>query len=177
MLFSSYCLLAIAADINYGAADTVAVRLMPDTPSGEAPLSLAYSAMSALRSYVIGSGSALDNDALVLPTRRPLQAESYVNRVRFATHAGSFILTLALPLVEAFNEVSPPPENPAEPDAIEPVQEPMFQLSVQPFGRRVTNRMAVVAKNAQLLADVVNAGDQGIRAFGQVGRDVPTPLS
>jgi hypothetical protein len=163
----------IAADINYGAADTVAVRLMPDTPSGEAPLSLAYSAMSALRSYVIGSGSALDNDALVLPTRRPLQAESYVNRVRFATHAGSFILTLALPLVEAFNEVSPPPENPAEPDAIEPVQEPMFQLSVQPFGRRVTNRMAVVAKNAQLLADVVNAGDQGIRAFGQVGRDVP----
>lgn len=163
----------IAADINYGAADTVAVRLMPDTPSGEAPLSVAYSAMSALRSYVIGSGSALDNDALVLPTRRPLQAESYVNRVRFATRAGSFILTLALPLVEAFNEVSPASENFAEYDALEPVQEPMFELSALPFGRRVTNRMAAVAKNAQLLADVVNDGDQGIRAFGQVGRDMP----
>jgi hypothetical protein len=163
----------IAADINYGASDTVAVRLMPDAPSGEAPLSLAYSAMSALRSYVIGSGSALDNNALVLPTRRPLQAESYVNRVRFATHAGSFILTLALPLAEAFNEVSPPSGDHAEPDAVETAQEAMFQVSAQPFGRRVTNRMAAVAKNAQVLADAVSAGDQGIRAFGQVGRDVP----
>src|SRR6185437_7455080 len=71
----------ISSDISYGAADTVSARLMPDAPPGEAPLSLAYSALSALRSYVIGSGSALDNHALVLPTRRPLRAESFVSKV------------------------------------------------------------------------------------------------
>jgi hypothetical protein len=49
----------------------------------------------------------------------------------------------------------------------------MFQMSEMPFGRRVTNRMAAVARNAQLLADAVNEGDHGIRAFGQAGRDVP----
>ena len=66
----------ISSDIRYGATDTVSARLLTDAPPGEAPLSLAYSAMSALRSYVIGSGSALDNHSLVLPTRRPLRAES-----------------------------------------------------------------------------------------------------
>jgi hypothetical protein len=170
----------VASDIDYGAADSVAVRLLPQAPPGQAPLSLAYSAMSALRSYVIGSGSALDNKALVLPTRRPLRAESYVSKVRFATHPGSFILTLALPLVETFDQVSEPErdsgeqvEDEASPGGLESVQELMFEVSRQPFGRQITNRMAAVARHAQLLADSVNAGDQGIRAFGQLGLDVP----
>jgi hypothetical protein len=49
----------------------------------------------------------------------------------------------------------------------------MFQVPRQPFGRQITNRMAAVARHAQLLADSVNAGDQGIRAFGRLGLDVP----
>jgi hypothetical protein len=170
----------VASDIDYGAADSVAVRLLPEAPPGQAPLSLAYSALSALRSYVIGSGSALDNKALVLPTRRPLRAESYVNKVRFATHPGSFILTLALPLVETFDQVSGTERDSAEQveggaatGSLESVQEAMFQVPPQPFGRQITNRMAAVARHAQLLADSVNAGDQGIRAFGQLGLDVP----
>jgi hypothetical protein len=168
----------IAADISYGAADSVAVRLFPEAPPGEAPLSLAYSAMSALRSYVIGSGSALDTQAQVLPARRPLRAESYVSKVRFATHPGSFILTLALPLVETFDEVPAAGNEGAELDAGTADgglhhQGTMFDLPPQPFGRRITDRMAAVARNAQLLADAVNAGDQPIRSFGMPGHEVP----
>ena len=167
----------IFSDVRYGAADTVSARLLPDSPPGEAPLSLAYSAMSALRSYVIGSGSALDNHSLVLPPRRPLRAESYVSKVRFATGPGSFILTLALPLAETFDDLplvnghNDWPET--EPDVLEPVQEPMFEMPPQPFGRRITNRMAAVAKNAQFLADVVSSGDQPLRVFGTPGSEVP----
>ena len=39
--------------------------------------------------------------------------------------------------------------------------------------RRVTNRMAAVARNAQLLADAVSSGDEPLRVFGRLGRDVP----
>lgn len=167
----------ISSDISYGAADTVSVRLVPDAPPGEAPLSLAYSALAALRFYVIGSGSALDNHALVLPTRRPLRAESYVSKVRFATQPGSFILTLALPLVEAFDEIPPVSgdndELEAEQGTRESVQEPMFEVPPQPFGRRIMNRMAAVARNAQLLADAVGAGNEPLRAFGTPGRETP----
>ena len=167
----------VASDISFGAADTVAARLVPDAPPGEAPLSLAYSAVSALRSFVIGSGSALDNRSLVLPTRRPLRAESYVNRVRFSTHPGSFILALSLPLMETFEESSSLRAEGSEsedsdhievlPEVKEPVQEPLLQLPPQPFGRRVTIRMVAAAQRAQTLADAVNAGEQPLRVFGE----------
>ena len=156
----------VTSDIAYGA--------------GQAPLSLAYSAISALHSYLIGSGSAVDNKALVLPTRRPLRAESYVSKVRFATHQGSFMLTLALPLVEPFDQVARPEgdfveelEDEVGPGSLESVQEPMFPVPRQPFGRQITDRMSAVARRAQLLAHSVNTGHQGIRAFGQLGLDVP----
>ena len=164
----------VASDITFGAADTVAARLVPEAPPGEAPLSLAYSALSALRFYVIGSGSALDNRSLVLPTRRPQRAESYASKVRFATRPGSFILTLALPLVETFEEAPPTAIEDSESEISEPqepIQESLLQVPPQPFGRRITNRMAAVARHSQILADAVNAGDQHIRVFGQPDRE------
>ena len=158
----------VASDISFGAADTIASRLVPDAPPGEAPLSLAYSAMSALRSYVIGSGSALDNRSLVLPSRRPQRAEWYASRVRFSTHPGSFIMALSLPLVETFDQAPPAPGDTEEaPDAIQGL---LLKLPPQPFGRRITNRMALVARNSQILADEVNAGNRPLRVFG-----APTP--
>ena len=174
----------ISSDITYGAADSVAARLIPEAPPGEAPLSLAYSALSSLRSFVIGSGSALDNDALVLPARRPVRAESYVSRVRFATRPGSFILTLALPLIDSQDELSltdGQDERFAAADEVSAVEqdhaviesEPLLEVVEPPFGRRVTNRMAAVARNAQLLADAVSSGDEPLRAFGRLGRNVP----
>lgn len=160
----------VTSDISFGAADTVAARLLPDAPPGEAPLSLAYSALSALRSYVIGSGSALDNHSLVLPTKRPQRAELYAGKVRFATHPGSFILALSLPLVETFEEVPPmaiEDSGSGTEEAPEAIQEPLLQMPPQPFGRRITNRMAAVARHSQVLADAVNAGDQPLRVFGE----------
>ena len=78
----------VANDIVFGPADTVSIRMTPDAPPGQAPLSVAYEAVSALRSYVIGSGAALYDHSLVLPARRARQAEIYASGARFATLFG-----------------------------------------------------------------------------------------
>ena len=165
----------VSADIAYGPADTVAVRLTPDAPSGQAPLSLAYEAVSALRSYVIGSGAALDDRSLVLPARRSRQAETYANAARFATLPGSFILSLALPLVDNFAPSAAAKEFEAteEQKAMTGVQEKLLDIPPQPFGRRVTNRMATVARFAQDLAEEVSTGNQQLAVFGQPQADSP----
>lgn len=165
----------VGGDIVYGPADTLAIRLSPDTPSGQAPLSLAYEAVAALRSYVIGSGAALHDRSLVLPARRARQAETYADAARFATRPGSFVLSLTLPLVEA----------PERPDATEPhaatedaktdtgTQPELVHVPPQPFGRRVTNRMASIARYAQNLSEEVNSGNQKLPVFGQVHAESP----
>jgi hypothetical protein len=164
----------VSADIAYGPADTVAIRLTPDAPSGQAPLSLAYEAVSALRSYVIGSGAALDDRSLVLPARRSRQAETYASAARFATLPGSFILSLALPLVDTFaaSASAQELEATAEKEAAG-VQEKLLDIPPQPFGRRVTNRMATVARYAQGLAEEVSTGNQQLAVFGQPQTDSP----
>src|SRR5580693_989992 len=75
----------IVSDISFGGADTVAVRLTPDAPPGEAPLSLAHTAVSALHSFVVGSAAAIEIHDLVLPSHRPSWAESYATKVRLST--------------------------------------------------------------------------------------------
>lgn len=148
----------VRADIGFGGADTVAVRLTPDAPPGEAPLSLAHSAVSALRNFVIGSAAAIEIHDLVLPSHRPSWAESYASRVRLSTHPGSFILSLALPLVAEIGEEGA--------DGPLTGTQAMFQMPAQPFGRRVSTRMLRSARLAQKLADEVSAGERPLRAFG-----------
>lgn len=149
----------IISDITFGGADTVAVRLTPDAPPGEAPLSLAHTAVSALHSFVVGSAAAIEIHELVLPSHRPPWAESYATKVRLSTHPGSFILSLALPLiVDIDNERSP--DQAAD-------KQLAFKLPPQPFGRRVSNRMLRAAQAARQLADEVSAGDRPLRAFGE----------
>jgi hypothetical protein len=149
----------VRSDISFGGADTVAVRLTPDAPPGEAPLSLAHSAVSALHSFVVGSAAAIEIHELVLPSHRPPWAESYAGRVRLSTHPGSFILSLALPLVaDIDNETSADPAN---------GEQLTFKLPPQPFGRRVSNRMLRSAQAARQLAEEVSAGDRPLRAFGE----------
>jgi hypothetical protein len=149
----------VRSDISFGGADTVAVRLTPDAPSGEAPLSLAHSAVSALHNFVVGSAAAIEIHELVLPSHRPLWAESYASRVRLSMHPGSFILSLALPLVADTGD-----DRSADQAAGEQV---MFSLPPQPFGRRVSSRMLRSAQAARKLADEVSAGDRPLRAFGE----------
>jgi hypothetical protein len=165
----------VGGDIVYGPADTVAIWLTPDAPSGQAPLSLAYEAVAALRSYVIGSGAALHDRSLVLPARRSRQAETYASAARFATRPGSFVLTLTLPLLE-----TPEGPEPTEPHtAIEDAktdtgtQPELLHVPPQPFGRRVTNRMASVARYAQNLSEEINSGNQKLPVFGQLHAESP----
>lgn len=145
----------IAEDISYGGADNVAVRLTPDAPPGQAPLSLASSAVSALHSYVVASASALEIPDLVLPSHRPPWAESYASKVRLGTYSGSFVLSLALPLVAEVDT-----------ETDETGHEALFAMPPRPLGRRVTNRMLTAAQNAQRLADEVVLGRFTVNAFG-----------
>lgn len=155
----------ISGDIIYGGADNVAVRLTPDAPAGEAPLLLAHSAISALKNYVVASAAALQLNSLVLPARRPQRAESYVSQARISTQPGSFVLSLALPLEDAYSDERLP--------ASAPGQGELVSVPPQPFGRRVTNRMLAVARRARQLAEDVSAGNAPISSFGKATPDAP----
>ncbi|WP_285590485.1 hypothetical protein [Herbidospora sp. NBRC 101105] len=150
-----------ATDMRYGGADNVSVRLAPDVPSGEAPLFLAYTALTALRSYVIASAASLEYKELVLPPRRLSRAESYASQTRVSTQAGSFILSLALPLKDTYDSINTDPHNGQEVIAGVPGD--------GLFGRRVTNRMLLAAETAQKLARSVSEGDTPLSVFGEVG--------
>jgi hypothetical protein len=149
----------VAVDMSFGGADTVAVRLTPDAPSGEAPLSLVHSVVGALHSFVVASAAALEIHELVLPPHRPAWAESYANRVQLSTHPGSFVLNLALPLMADSADEGPPSETHSD--------QVTGDLPPQPFGRRVSNRMLSSARMAQQLAEEVSSGARPLRAFGE----------
>jgi hypothetical protein len=53
------------------------------------------------------------------------------------------------------------------------LQEKLFEVPPQPFGRRVTNRMAAVARYAQSLADDVSTGNKRLPSFGRPELDAP----
>jgi len=148
----------VAADIGFGGADTVAARLTPDAPDGEAPLSLVHSIVGALHSFVVASAAALEIRELVLPPHRPSWAESYATRVRLSTHPGSFVLNLALPLFADIGD--------GEASSADSGDQMMFALEQQPIGRRVSGRMLAAAQAAQRLADDVSAESRPLRAFG-----------
>ncbi|MFG1947754.1 hypothetical protein [Nonomuraea sp. NPDC048826] len=148
----------IATDMRYGGADNVSVRLTPNAPSGEAPLFVAHAAISALRDYVIASASALDNNELVLPPRRPQRAEAYASETRISTQPGSFILSLTLPLLNEDDGIR-----------VESAggQEALVGVPFHMYGRRVANRMLAAAEKAQRLAHEVAEGARHISTFGR----------
>ncbi|MCL2586328.1 MAG: hypothetical protein FWE35_28175 [Streptosporangiales bacterium] len=149
----------IRSDISFGGADAVAVWLTPDAPSGEAPLAMVRSAVTALHEFVVGSATAIEIRELVLPPHRPVWAESYAGNVRLSTQPGSFILNLAMPLVVDLGN-----ETARDQGAEEQLS---LDLPPQPFGRRVSSRMLKAAQAAQQLAEDVSAGHQPLRVFGQ----------
>lgn len=154
----------IMADISFGGADNVAVRLTPDAPSGEAPLFLAEAAVSALRTFVVASAAALDVNSLVLPPRRSQRAETYAGQARLSMRPGSFVLAIALPLLDTYTDLR---------TSVPEGQSPLVDVPPQPFGRRVSDRMLAVARRAQSLADEVGVGDQPLAAFGRAGPHAP----
>jgi hypothetical protein len=157
----------IVADMTFGGADTLAIRLTPESPPGEAPLDLAFAAVEGLRNLVVASAAGLVTDALVLPQRRPARAEAYAKLARLSTQSGSFVLSLALPLHDAYGE----PSGSANDEGM--LVRDSDLPAADPFGRRVTNRLARVASAAGELADRVNAGNRPISAFGEPRRYAP----
>lgn len=149
----------IRSDVSFGGADTVAVRLTPDAPSGEAPLAVVRSAVTALHEFVVGSAAAIEIRELVLPSHRPTWAESYAGSVRLSTQPGSFVLSLAMPLVVDLGNDAARDQDTGEQLSLD--------LPPQPFGRRVSGRMLKAAQAAQQLAEDVSAGHQPLRVFGE----------
>ena len=142
-----------------GGADTLSIRLLPDAPAGSAPLALAQESITALRALVVGAAAGLTNDALVLPSRRPLHVENYAANAHVATRPGSFILDVALPLTVDADDV-----------AGEPEQSTLVDLPAQPYGRQVTERIRRTAANALAMAQRVIDGEATIEQFGEAHR-------
>jgi len=153
----------VLSDVEYGSADTFALRIESETPPGQASLVVAHTALTALRNLVVGSATALDVEKLVLPARRPLRAEAYTAQTRLSTASGSFVIKLSLPLTE---ETSPLSQTERE-------QEPLLEVPSQPYGRRVGLRMLAVAERGAFLARQVGAGDLPIRSFGTPEPNAP----
>lgn len=144
------------ASIVNGGADTLSLRLLPDLPSGTASLKTAEKAISALRSLIVGSAAGLDNQDLVLPSRRPTQVESYAGQAHVSSRPGSFILDVVLPLNADADEIKVPPG-----------QGTLVEMLPPPYGRRVTERIRQVSVNALAKAQQVVEGRAGIHDFGQ----------
>jgi hypothetical protein len=143
-----------------GGADTVSLRLTPDAPSGSAPLESVQAAVNSLHDLVVGACAGLVLRDLVLPARRPQRAERYAARTLVSTEAGSFIVNLALPRIESATL----PESTAT--TAEPT---LIDLSPQPYGRRVLDRLRQVTQRSVVLAGSVGDGDSFIRDFGIPG--------
>lgn len=154
----------VLSDIQYGSADTIAIRLTSDAPPGQTSLAIAHSAIVALRNFVVGSAAALDVEKLVLPSRRPLRAEAYADQTRLSTAGGSFVINLSLPLSDDSTLAS------MESDT---VQEPLIDVPSQPYGRRVGLRMLAAAERGVSVARRVGAGDLPIRSFGALEPNAP----
>ena len=146
----------VLADLEYGGADLVSVRLAPDVPSGQAPLPLADAAISALRLLVIGAAAGLDAGAATLPPRRP-RAERYAESVRLSTSPGSFVVSLALPVFER-------PDRATEVDGQTRLDE-VLDVQAPAFGRDVTRRMRAVTEQASALASRIEAEGDDVTAF------------
>lgn len=154
----------VLGDIEYGSADTFAIRLSADAPPGQAPLAVVHSAIIALRSFVVGSAAALDVEKLVLPSRRPWRAEAYADQARVSTASGSFVINLSLPL---YDDAARPSEE------MEVEQGHLLDVPSQPYGRRVGLRMLAAAERASSLARQVGTGDVAIRSFGALEPNAP----
>jgi hypothetical protein len=153
----------IVTDMAFlGGADTLSVRLTPEgAPSGSAPLVLLQAAIVALRDFVVGSASALEVEGLVLPPRRPARAENYAAQTLASTAPGSFVVNLALPLLETAEYAESPRSNQ------EGAQPALLDIFPQPYGRRVAHRMREIAERSVALAEEVGAGNRPLRAFAE----------
>lgn len=124
-------------DLSRGGADSISIKLQPDTPSGEAPLGLARNSADGLHDLLLGAACSLTyQHRPILPSRRPIRAERFAEKARYSTQPGSFIINLALPLADSDAPI-------VEQDVTQPEL-----FDVAPYGRRVSDRIDQVISGA-----------------------------
>ena len=155
-------------------ADTIAVRLQSETPSGTAPLAAAQQAITALRDLVVGAASALRNDSLTLPARPPIDVDDYADRTRLSTRPGSFIVDLTLPLTtqDVSGQVDGAEQDDGDEQALIPVDDidSTPQRDLNPYGRAVSRRIRQTVSRALVAAEQVATGDLTLNAFTEPRR-------
>jgi hypothetical protein len=168
----------VATEIRFGPTDFMAVRLTPSTPSGEAPLTVARDVLDGLRNFVVGSAAALSvPQRPVPPSYRPF-ADSFASDVRVSTSAGSFIVTLAVPLTPTQATIQRSPDgqgdvaNRSKDLGVEPAEQgvPAAEATGEtlfspPVGRLVTARMRRVTERSIQVARQVIAGNAQLSFF------------
>lgn len=164
----------VRANLTGTGADTIAIRLLPETPTGTAPLAAAQEAITALRDLVVGAASALRNDSLNLPVRAPSDIDDYANRTHFSTRPGSFIVDLTLPLTTQPAEDASAQADQTEDPALIPADEvdATPQRDLNPYGRAVSRRIRRTISRALEAADQVAAGDLTLTAFTEPSRNL-----
>lgn len=164
----------VRANLTGTGADSIAIRLLPATPTGTAPLAAAQEAITALRDLVVGAASALRNTSLVLPGRPPADIDDYASRTHFSTRPGSFIVDLTLPLTQetttsGTDEGSQHPADAPEDEALIAVDDvdPTPQRDLTPYGRAVSRRIRQTITRALNTASQVTDGDLALTVFTQ----------
>lgn len=136
----------VADDIMSGGSDVLAARILPNTPSGQAPLGLLIEASQGLRQLLLGATWSMSADDRLVPLPRQAgAAESWVSSARVSTEPGSFILNAWLPVQDA--------------TTADGVGSPgLFDVVERPYGRAVVERLASDVNKAVRAATRVHEG-------------------
>jgi len=118
----------ILADLSTSAADVVRVRLAdPDAQDGSLPLERASEIISKAYDMMLAAACSAADPKYFFSSRKPQAASDYMRNVRLGqTERGSFVITI-------LSRVTP---------SFVPAQSGIFDELLEPFERKVTERLA-----------------------------------
>ena len=135
-------LITFSFDIQY-------VRTLHQGPPGTAPLRDATVALGAAQNMLAAAATSLEYPKLVLPPRRPAQANELIKKVLAGpTSRGSYVISIWVPV---------PPRLTQEEDSI------LFDATNEPFERLTTLQLQRAISHARKASD--EASERGIEPF------------
>jgi hypothetical protein len=146
----------ILFEITHSLQDVQRVRSQPRTEPGTIPLVDGTDTLSGIRKWVVSAAAsaASSSPTAILPTRRPITVENFMEQVRLAVpEPGSFVWKIAVPL--------------ASQDGSIPL--PFAESSTNPnfasFNRRATARLYEATSAVLSACEAVHNGEQVLNAF------------
>ena len=133
-------------DLVFGGSDTLAAQLLPQLPTGQAPLLLVESAITSMRNLLTGAVQATEAERSVARVQAGSGADAWLRRARLSTAPGSFILNVACPLYDVA-------ESPQAVD--DPPLSPSGNAHAQPYGRAITSQLHGMVSRAVAGANLV----------------------